>query len=203
MSGRDLRHEPDQEFDEICQGSPHKDEHDIEDLEKESSEILTDEEVIKRRKLVLLISRYKARFPAALSTIREDLESLTIQELEQTLIDVKFLLGSQGSSKIVAHAYLTACGLFENILQTSDVNCLGATQLLTSDQNVLDTIDELVINYSDICYVKPELRLLAYTVSGFTQAYRINKIRANTPVQKEMADRLEKLKNDDVKIDKK
>ena len=140
----------------------------------------------KRDYLILKIKKFKKnqRLSRKLSNVDiEGMEFMDLEQVEEKYNEVKVALATSGQNIGVIHfAYSTGCQFAENMSQIpeSPINLAGLTKLQMANEDVLDTLTELEIEYSDVSsYTPPEYRLIYSTLSGAVVVANKNMMRSN------------------------
>jgi hypothetical protein len=123
---------------------------------------------IERRKLVLIIQRYeKSRFRDFLASMNIDLSQDSIdkfdnRELEKLLDDCRYTISQKNGNNMIETGSLKAIEMMESFL-TNIYKIDGLSKVLKSNEQFLDTLTELSLEYANLTYISPEKRM-AYIV---------------------------------------
>ena len=179
-------HQEDMEFDaplysESGSSSPHTEELDEDDAKY-------------KRNLVLKMKKYfqDARLSNKLTQIEQsDIDSLSLDELEDRYHKVKLALSNDNSTRIIGFGYGYGCTLLENLSKTpySPMSLDGMTGTLMKNEQVLDLLAELNVEYSNFESVtRPEQRLLYITAFtalsvGMSNINKVAQLQTQAPPQ--------------------
>ena len=156
-------------------------------LIKASENRLTDEEVEKKQKLIIMISRYKEspRFKSYLESLGFNLspcslKSKSIEDLEQLLQELKVSVSNKNSSSIVNEIYYLGTGIAEGVSQHPKIkdkcDLLGLTKNIKENEEIQDCIECLSLSYGDICSISPEKKIVMLTLSSALKTASINRM---------------------------
>ena len=132
-------------------------------------EELDEDDAKFKRNLVLKMKKYfqDAQLSKKLAQVEQsDIDSLSLDELEDRYHKVKLALSNDNSTGIVGFGYGYGCTLLENLSKTpySPISLDGMTGTLMKNEQVLDLLAELNVEYSNFESVtRPEQRLLYIT----------------------------------------
>ena len=133
------------------------------------AEELDEDDAKFKQNLVLKMKKYfqDAQLSKKLAQVEQsDIDSLSLDELEDRYHEVKLALSNDNSTGIVGFGYGYGCTLLENLSKTpySPVSLDGMTGTLMKNEQVLDLLAELNVEYSNFESVtRPEQRLLYIT----------------------------------------
>ena len=144
---------------------------DLPNCDSSSSHVeeLDEDDAKFKRNLVLKMKKYfqDAQLSKKLAQVEQsDIDSLSLDELEDRYHEVKLALSNDNSTGIVGFGYGYGCTLLENLSKTpySPVSLDSMTGTLMKNEQVLDLLVELNVEYSNFESVtRPEQRLLYIT----------------------------------------
>lgn len=139
----------------------------------EQDNLMSEEELGERDYLALKIKTFKKnrRLNKHLKDVDiTGIESAPLDEVKAKYQEIKLNLANKGANIGVCHfGYKTGCQLVENItsIPSSPINLNGFTSLQMANEDVLDILAEMEIEYSNLTSFSPcEYRLIYATLSG-------------------------------------
>jgi len=139
--------------------------------------------IIKEQGVKNKILRYKVSFGQYLLAYDykiNDLDNLSIDELEQLLMEIEICVSSRTSGNMIQSYYLGAVSMTERVAPILGMNLQGLSQVLTENAQIKETLDELSIKYDVVHYTKPEVRLAYLTLQSIMAVNSINKKKEKT-----------------------
>lgn len=111
-------------------------------------------------KLINAIKNYEKRWDYLTQHDRQELEQLDVEKLKLLLNEHQFNVSSTNSSQISRDGFFLASNIVEYVgCRFTPLKLQGLTAVLSSNQHVLDTIDEVSMKYGSLLHVEPEYRL--------------------------------------------
>ena len=134
-----------------------------------------------RRLRLLILNRYKLsqRFGQYLSDLGFKLDNtylstLTIQELESLINDIRFCVSTKNVNNFWQDACVHGIGVAERIVSPF-YNVTGLSQALGHDETYKDVYEELILEHQNYLYCKPEYRLLYCVVKNASLVHEQHK----------------------------
>ena len=162
--------------------------------------VLTKEEVIYKRQLIMTIKSWIVGFPHVLQEFKDiDLKSESIASLENINEEVEFIVSNRNSNNNTIDMFATGVGIVEKMGSKLNMELDGLTSVMLSQQNVRDLITEISIKNSSYMYVRPELRLIVTLgvtmkmVDGMNKKNKIVNNFMDKEIQEELVDEFEDL----------
>ena len=147
---------------------------------------LPSQNIIIKTTLKNTIMKYKLIFGKYLEVFNDrldasSLDSMTVDELNILLDEIRVSVGCRGSANLIKSGYNNAAGILENIAPAVNMNLRGLQAAVTGNEMLQETLDEISLEYSELSYVPPLYRLMyqsAYIVLALNQVNKDNeKIR--------------------------
>jgi hypothetical protein len=127
-----------------------------------------------RRLRLLILNRYKlsARFGQYLVSLgfkldHHNLSSLTVQELDSLINDVRFCISTKNVNSFWQDACVHGVGVMERVISPI-YNVTGMSEVLQRDEAYKDVCEELILEHQHYLYCKPEYRLMYTIVKNMT-----------------------------------
>jgi hypothetical protein len=144
-------------------------------------------EIEKHQGLLLQIDRYRLskRFEEALhaSGLRlTGIEDYDVEQLQELVTRIRTVVGSRSGAggSLMGAGILIGTGIVERHELTNQyVNIQGLSQALSQNQEFLDIVEQLSIDYSFMSTLSPEKRLAIVMFKMGAQMNAINAMRAN------------------------
>lgn len=134
-----------------------------------------------RRLRLLILNRYKLspRFGQYLADLGfkldgTNLSSLTIQELDSLINDIRFCVSTKNISNFWQDACTHGVGIAERIVSPF-YNVTGLSQVLGKDDTYQDVCEELILEHQNYLYCKPEYRLMYCIVKNASLVHEQHK----------------------------
>jgi hypothetical protein len=186
-------------------------------LIKTTENRLSDEDIERKQKLIINISRYResTRFKSYLEGLGFNLSSSSlkqksISELEDTLKELQVAVMNKNSSSIVSEVYYMGTGVMEGVSQHPNIkpkfDLTGFNKMVREDENLQDVLECLNLNYGDVMSLTPEKKILMLTFSSAIKCASVNKMLNSLKNQTEGSPTREeklndnKIKNNEIKI---
>lgn len=152
---------------------------------KNKKEIPTEEEVLNKRRMILLIQVYLLEFADDLKSFKKiNLEKKNYQELSD--LHKEIVLSLSTGSNVQGGVQLMTAGIktFEMILLNfTPVNCAGLSNICT-DKNVIKDMKLIILKNTSFIQTEPEQRLLYKIVTSTLFLHNFNSangIQQNNP----------------------
>jgi hypothetical protein len=156
-------------------------------LIKTTENRLSDEDIERKQKLIINISRYResTRFKSYLEGLGFNLSSSSlkqksISELEDTLKELQVAVMNKNSSSIVSEVYYMSTGVIEGVSQHPNIkpkfDLTGFNKMVREDENLQDVLECLNLNYGDVMSLTPEKKILMLTFSSAIKCASVNKM---------------------------
>ena len=163
-------------------------------LIKTTENRLSDEEIERKGKLIINISRYResTRFKSYLEGLGFNLSSSSlkqksISELEDLLKELQVAVMNKNSSSIVSEVYYMATGVMEGVSQHPNIkpkfDLTGFNKLIREDENLQDVLECLNLNYGDIMSLSAEKKVILLTFSSAIKCASVNKMLNSLKLQ--------------------
>lgn len=160
---------------------------------------LPDDNVVDKAKLKLSILRYRETFGKYLEHYGDrleisNLEALSNEELGILLEDVKIAVGCRRTASLIPPVYFGLAGMVEGFGSTIGMELQGLQTALMNNQMIVETLQEISLEYESISYLPPVQRLLIGTGQIIVSLHSINKSNRETkifsekPIKKEVVD---------------
>lgn len=144
--------------------------------EPESPKLTTEQRKTKNR-IIRKIRGYFDRFSFLGKYDPDEYETCDdLDELSDSLDDIRSRLASRSGEKMIKSTYLSAVNLAEISSRGTQIHLDGLTAMLDPGNNrdVEDTLAEICLEYSDYLYVDPLYRLIMSTVMAAYAVHRLN-----------------------------
>lgn len=178
---------------------------------------LSHDGVKKHQEFVLMLSRYgtSKRFGSYLKDLSFNLtlsrlKKMTIPQLEDLLIRVRTSVANKNTSNIWENSISGAVDITEKLISASPlgnrIHIEGLAEHLKEDDTWLDLVEELQLEYQNLTYVSPQVRLTYTLLTVGAQVHALNTFKHRIrKVDKEPTDLRSKVvtKKPDEKIEKK
>jgi hypothetical protein len=124
--------------------------------------------LIEKTKTKLQISRRKELFGNYLKGFgdrldAEKLELLSATELKQLLDEVRVTIGCRHSASMITTSYIQYASLVENIAPSFGLNLTNLKNHILNNEQLLETLTEVSLEYEDFAYISPLPRLALQT----------------------------------------
>lgn len=158
--------------------------------------------IIKEQSIKNKILRYKVSFGKYLIAFDyriQDLDNLSCADLELLLQEIEICVASRTSGNMIKNYYLGCVNVFEKVSPLIGMNLQGLSTVLSENDAIRETLDELSIKYDVLHYTKPEIRLAYLTLQSIMAINSINKKNMkissvlSEPVKKEVVDEFKDL----------
>ena len=148
---------------------------------------LTDEEIERKGKLIINISRYResTRFKSYLDGLGFNLSSSSLKqksiiELEDLQKELQVAVMNKNSSSIISEVYYMGAGVMEGVSQHPNIkprfDLTGFNKMIKEDENLQDCLEVLNLNYGDITSLSPEKKVVLLTFSSAIKCASVNKM---------------------------
>ena len=148
---------------------------------------LSDEEIEKKQKLIITISRYREspRFKSYLDGLGFSLSASTLKqkdivELEDLLKELQVAVMNKNSSQLLNEVYYLGTGIAEGITQNPKIkpkcDLTGFSKIVKEDEQIQDTLEVLNLSYGDIASLSPEKKIILLTFSSALKCASVNKM---------------------------
>lgn len=138
----------------------------------------TKDELITIMKLKNKIIRYKTTFPHIFeknfSYKFENLDNLSIQDLERLILELSIMVNTQSASGLTKTIYFESVRVAEIVSPYANIQIQGLYTALQQNQGVIDCLNELSLKYEDSTHIEPELRLFYMTLMSAIQIHKLN-----------------------------
>lgn len=141
---------------------------------------------LERRKLLLTIKSWQLNFDKVLKDIipsNNELNNMPDEDLEQLLQEIKFCVSVRNTTKISTKAFLGIVNQVENVCCAYEIlNIRGLTGICAQDADLLDTVKECCLSHMNLCYSRPEGRLLYNLLQSAYTLHIINNSKPQSAV---------------------
>jgi hypothetical protein len=126
---------------------------------------------VERRKLLLILKRYStSRFTDYLksmniNTDEESFDKYSNDELERLLDDIRYTISQKNGNNMIEGVSLKAIETMESFM-TNIYKIDGLSKVLKNNEQFLDTLSELSLEYSNFSYISPEKRMTYIIISN-------------------------------------
>lgn len=139
-----------------------------------------DQDVVDSHKIRISIVRYYQTFSKYLDMYGDrlslvNLEPLTKQELEILLQEVKITVGCRSSSSLISNLYFGSLAMAEALAPKVNMKLDGLANAIASNQNIVETIKEISLEYESMSYIPPIYRLALFTSQSILYVNNHNK----------------------------
>ena len=127
------------------------------ELELESAE-----EHVERQTLTVRLGRYKDAFPReteGFKLSRKHLQRKSLAALRELAEDVKHQVGTRRTGEQFKGLFLAGVNVAEMTLPMVGLEVQGLTNIISQNEDILKTVDEIAIARDAAVYVAPEMRL--------------------------------------------
>lgn len=145
----------------------------------------TEEDVKRKRALILHLGMYLNQFPDELKSFKKvNLEKKTISELEDLIKEFHVVMDSKNDLKAETQAMLSMLQAYEYIMiEYAGVQCNGLTVGIAQDPDAIKNIKLIILKHSPLITVEPEARLLMKVLMTTMQLHTINTFNAQMKQQ--------------------
>ena len=160
------------------------------DLELESTE-----ERAERQTLTVRLGRYKDAFPRETEGFklgRKHLARKSLSALRELAEDVKHQVGTRRTGEQMTAMFLAGVNLAEVALPMVGLEVQGLTNIISQNDDILKTVQEIAIARDAAVYVAPEMRLAGAVTQICLALDSHNRVKNGpaqepTPIQRERA----------------
>lgn len=136
-----------------------------------------EEQILARFKLKAKIIHYKEDFPKQLVAYDyklSNLDGMTVQQLEELLIEIRFAVSCRNSSNLTKMFYFSTVEVAEKIGTHIGFRIQGITKALNENAEIHNCLNELKLKYEDEMSTPPEMRLALITATTLLTFHRMN-----------------------------
>jgi hypothetical protein len=145
---------------------------------KDTPEKPSEEDIINKRRLILLLNFYLLEFPEKLKTFKKiNLEKKTLDELKDLQKEFDFCIGNQSNVKGGTALVLSGIQALEYVsVNYTPIQCNGLAQAISNDPESIDTIKHICLKHlgSSMLNTEPEHRLLYKLMTTALSLHTIN-----------------------------
>lgn len=167
----------------------------------------------EHQELVLMLSRYgtSKRFGSYLKELNfnlsmSKLKKMSVPALQDTLIRVRTSVANKNSTSIWENSINSGIDITEKIVTATPLGnhiyLEGLGEALKEDETWLDLLEELQLEYQNLTYVSPQVRLTYCLLTVGAQVHFLNKIKHKIKNERVPIKKIQKT-NDDEKKEKK
>ncbi len=142
-----------------------------------------DEDIINKRRLILLLQFYLNEFPDKLKTFKKiNLEKKDIEELKDLQKEFDFVIGNQSNIKGGTEMVLSGIQALEYIaVSFTPLQCNGLSENIKNDPESIDTIKHLCLKHmgNSMFNTEPEHRLLYKLMTTALSLHTVNSFSQN------------------------
>ncbi len=150
---------------------------------KEIPQIPSEDEVIAKRRLILLLQFYLLEFPDKLKTFKKiNLEKKDLAELKDLQKEMDFCISNQSNVKQGSEMILSGIQGLEYIcVNFTPLQCSGLSENIKNDAETIDTIKHLCLKHmgASMMNTEPEHRLMYKILTTALSLHTINSFSAN------------------------
>lgn len=143
----------------------------------------SDDEVINKRRLILLFQFYLLEFPEKLKAFKKiNLEKKTLDELKDLQKEMDFCIGNQSNVKHGSAMVLSGIQALEYVaINYTPLQCQGLSENIKNDPESIDTIKHLCLKHmgSSMMNTEPEHRLMFKIMTTALSLHTINSFSQN------------------------
>ncbi len=149
-------------------------------IKKPKKELPTDEEIINKRRLILMIEFYKNEFGDKLKSFKKiNLEKKTHDELVDIRKEIDFTISQSSSVKAGVQLISTGIQTLEFFMTNfTPINAQGLSNIC-NDPETIDTMKHITLKHSHMVSVEPEARLLYKVLTTSMMLHNINSAPIN------------------------
>ena len=146
---------------------------------------------VERQTLTVRLGRYRNSFPLeteGFKLARKYLDRKGIAALRELADDVKHAIGCRRTGEQSRGFFLAGVNMAEMVLPMVGIEVQGLTNVISQNEDILKTVDELSIAHDAAVFISPEVRLAAAVAQIVLALDSHNKSKAPqeaTPVQRE------------------
>lgn len=150
---------------------------------KDTPEKPSEEDIINKRRLILLLNFYLLEFPEKLKTFKKiNLEKKTLDELKDLQKEFDFCIGNQSNVKGGTALVLSGIQALEYVsVNYTPLQCNGLAQAISNDPESIDTIKHICLKHlgSSMLNTEPEHRLVYKLLTTALSLHTINSFSEN------------------------
>ena len=154
-------------------------------------EIESTEERAERQTLTVRLGRYINSFPQECEGFklgRKYLLRKSLAALRELADDVKHMIGTRRTGEQMKGLFLAGVNVAEMVLPMVGMDCQGLTNIISQNEDILKTVDEIAIARDAAVYIAPEMRLAAAVgqiILALDSHHKSKAPQEPTPVQRE------------------
>lgn len=161
-------------------------------LEEQPEQPITIEDKLTKTTILNKIKRWKYTFPNLLEQYNVNhLEDKTIEELQNLEKEMNYVVTTHNSSNLAIPMANCVASIIENMSVFTPLKLKGYQQNLMNNEEFINVLKELSVQYSDYVYISPTARLGYHMVSTAILTNAIN-------MSKEIEETKQKIKNKEI-----
>lgn len=158
-------------------------------------------ELMERLKVKSKILQYQQTFPDELLAYNykmNQLDQFSTEDLRVFLDEVKIVVSQRNSTGLAKFAYFSAVDVIEKIGCKIGYDIKGFKNILNANPEIHKCLNEIALEYADMIYVSPHIRLSFLTLSVATNLYQMKKVEnvVEKEIQKKIPDDIREMYND-------
>jgi hypothetical protein len=156
--------------------------------------ILSPEEAIQKRKLILHIKNYILSFPECLEEFKlMNLNAKSMDELNCILEECKLMVCNFNSGGIFLKGFEASCEVIETLGSIIKFDLTGLKYIASHEPNIQKCVKEITLEYMNLNYISPEKRLGMLMFGLCYQVNQMNKTNnnINNLVNSDISEKLE------------
>ena len=167
-------------------------------------EIESTEDRAERQTLSVRLGRYRDAFPReteGFKLSRKHLQRKSLAALRELADDVKHQVGTRRTGEQFKGLFLAGVNVAEVALPMVGMEVAGLTNIISQNDDILKTVDEIAISRDAAVYIAPEMRLAGAVLQIILALDTHNKNKAppeSTPVARERAAEAQWVRADNV-----
>lgn len=148
----------------------------FEHKQKKQKDKPTDDDIKRKRQLILHLGMYINQFPEELKQFKKvNLEKKSIEELQDLLKEFHVIMDSKSDLKGEIQAAMGVLSAYEYVMvEYAGVQCQGLTVGLSQDKDTIKQLKLLILKHSPLITVEPEARLIMKVLMTTMQLHTIN-----------------------------
>lgn len=148
----------------------------VKKMAKNSKEIVGEEELLNKRRLILMLQFYLIEFPNELKSFKKvNFEKKTFDELQDIQKEMDFVLGNNSGIANVVKMFRIGIQALEVLtVNFTPINCSGISEIICNDPDAMKDLKLIALKNSRLIQTEPEYRLAYRIVSTAMVLHSVN-----------------------------
>lgn len=155
----------------------------VKKMSKNSKAIVSEEDIIKKRRMILMLHFYILEFPEELKSFKKtNFDKKTYEELIEVQKEMDFILGNNSGIASAVKLFKYGLGALELIaVNFTPINCSGLTEMICNDPDAMKDVKLIALKNCRLIQTEPEYRLAYRIVMGAIALNSVNPSIAQAP----------------------